>query len=222
MISLHLLTACISAVGLWSVVTRWRSIWDFVRSYQDPVVKSVRVFYSTETDSVEKSKDITDEVFKRMATETDIMLTPRPFMQWASSARIEVRYLYKGKKYRQVSASAFPYPPKRVHHAHERQESIRKAVLESTGEDVTHRLRKYHGPKGDFHGYDDGAFPIAWCFPEVKMRGSVMIYYDTLFKEREHFDTSMSNTSSSSSTSGSEKTVVHVNDGEEQTAKKHV
>lgn len=114
-----------------------------------------------------------------------------PLTEEMHDYRIEIRYLLNRESYRFVvdakdaSQAAFPpFPPDQAHPEPFSKKLISATVTYADGEvyDVTKRLKKYAGPKGDFYGR---AMPPAWILPmmhQSALRGAVLRFLDTHMK----------------------------------------
>lgn len=122
------------------------------------------------------------------ATDTMDQIGDLPTTDEMADYRIEVRYIFDQKPYRfvisanDVAKRHFPpYDPDKVC-----PEPFAKRILSATiryedgaTHDITGRLRKYAGPRGDFYGWD---IPASWVVPmlhHTSLRGARMTVVDT-------------------------------------------
>lgn len=122
------------------------------------------------------------------ATDTMDQIGDLPTTDEMSDYRIEVRYIFDHKPYRfvisadDVAKRHFPpYDADKVC-----PEPFSKRILSATiryedgvTHDITSRLRKYAGPRGDFYGWD---IPASWVVPMLhhsSLRGARLTVVDT-------------------------------------------
>lgn len=74
--------------------------------------------------------------------------------------RMELRYVYRGRKYRMVDSDRIYFP---VHLLKRPGPSLESAIDVVTGEDYTDRFRKYYGPNNNFH--ESKERNLDWFFP---------------------------------------------------------
>lgn len=122
------------------------------------------------------SDDVIQDITSKMSTKIYEGLLVGYISDHTTNTRVEIRYLFKGRKYRilhlldptvfRISVPWPPYPSKLKSQGFRRK--IIGAITTSTAgrvKSVTDRVQKYAGPLGDFHR-GVGYLPrLSWVFP---------------------------------------------------------
>ena len=168
---MYFLSLAVSSITAMAVAYNFDTFKEYMLSFREPRIQKVLWIHEDEDDE-EVVTDITNSIINAHSDEDEITVDPRKFK--GTKSRMEVRYIYRGQKYREVDDRPLVYPPFVTRDIPNTFLHLNSAtIIGPTGieEDVTRRIRKYMGPCGDFHGHES-SFDIRWAFPGTKYSDS--------------------------------------------------
>jgi len=168
---MYLLSAAVTIFSSLAVAWNFDVVKKYVLSFKEPQVEKVLWIYKNPTGK-NTIVDITTPVIQKELENATIDPSKLP----GENSRVEVRYLFKGAKYREVDTKPVIFPPCTEVYDDYTRLFLDSAIIEfpsGSTQDVTHRVRKYMGPMGDFHGHKR-AFDMRWCFPHAETPGAKM------------------------------------------------